>query len=103
MKTPTDRLSEFDEKFTINGGLGTPNWKDDDDDNIPNIKRHLVQTILSVLQEQVTVVESQLTDIKKKEGSNIESWGIPGKVAYYYVSNYKHSLEAVIAEWEKMV
>jgi len=97
-KTPQDRLSEFDEQFTEIVQVRPKIVKQLD----PKIKHHLIQTILSVLQEQKTVVEG----MKIKE-SHIGIGGLYTAQVQLEVnqalSDYKHSLEEVISDWEKLI
>ena len=129
MKTPTDRLSEFDEQFTEIVQVRPKILKQLD----PKIKHHLIQTIISVLQEQVAVVEGMLikpqeieekhqeqfaTDerayrlnssklnmekMKLHEGSTAQYLGGRNQGYIQALSDYKHSLEETIKLWEKLI
>ncbi len=115
MKTPQDRLSEFDEKFPgdkhhaikiqnpapselILSAIGKLSHQSS---QRHEIKHHLVQTILSVLQEQAKVVQDMKKEFLEEDPENIQD-----KEAYYgnlALSDYKQRLEETIKEWEKMV
>lgn len=107
--TPQDRLSEFDEQFTEIVQVRPKIVKQLD----PKIKHHLVQTILSVLQEQKAVVEGMIEANKNSidkipevdERARLTNRLNENMVFGYQqaLSDYKHSLEETIKEWEKMV